>query len=294
LRAGLYIPQNEYATMTRQTREDVVSLLIIAVIVCIVFAILWLTPTLVFGMLAIFVSLVAFKELNSFYKIDVLNFQSIGFFGLVIQVLLLTQALLFPERALTVSLSLGFILLVSVTALLSKNPTYEEFSRLSALVFSLLYTVLPFSLLIAIRFMPHGRAVITSVILIVWAREQGAGLGGLLFPRAGLALNPRINPGKTYIGALIGLFTAILVAVLVTHLFSLEISISKAIVWGLVVGIACQLGDLSESYLKRSANKRHSSGLLGPEGGLLDILDAFSFAVVVTYILLFLTTAPVG
>jgi len=46
---------------------------------------------------------------------------------------------------------------------------------------------------------------------------------------------------------------------------------------GLLIGILGQLGDLSESLLKRSVRAKDAGGLIPGHGGLLDRLDSLLF-----------------
>jgi CDP-diglyceride synthetase len=75
-------------------------------------------------------------------------------------------------------------------------------------------------------------------------------------------------------------------AVIFTRAWGLAVTTGQAVVLGLAIGAACQLGDLSESYLKRVMGRRHSGRALGPQGGLLDTTDALAFAAVVVHGLL--------
>jgi phosphatidate cytidylyltransferase len=50
------------------------------------------------------------------------------------------------------------------------------------------------------------------------------------------------------------------------------------------VNLAAQAGDLLESWVKRKAGVKDSSGLFGPSGGLLDQLDSLLLAVPVALV----------
>jgi phosphatidate cytidylyltransferase len=57
------------------------------------------------------------------------------------------------------------------------------------------------------------------------------------------------------------------------------------VILGLLLGIVGQFGDLSESLLKRDANKKDSNVLPGL-GGVLDLVDSILFNVTIIYIYL--------
>jgi len=56
----------------------------------------------------------------------------------------------------------------------------------------------------------------------------------------------------------------------------------------LILLILGQLGDFSESMLKRGAGVKDSSRILGEHGGILDRIDSFLFAIPFFYFFLLL------
>jgi phosphatidate cytidylyltransferase len=98
-------------------------------------------------------------------------------------------------------------------------------------------------------------------------------------------LAPHISPGKTWEGAIGGVFGAIIVSLLFTlpTPLSLPLGYGQAILLGLVVSIFGQLGDLTESLLKRNMGVKDSGKLLPGHGGFLDRIDSVVFAGVVVY-----------
>jgi phosphatidate cytidylyltransferase len=124
---------------------------------------------------------------------------------------------------------------------------------------------------------PHGRLLVLTVLLTVWAADTLAYLGGRALGRHKLA--PTLSPGKTWEGFVIGSLTGIFVAFVALydtrHTF---LSVWQAIVLGIVVVLAAVVGDLFESMLKRDMQVKDTGSLLGGHGGILDRVDALLFA----------------
>ena len=57
-----------------------------------------------------------------------------------------------------------------------------------------------------------------------------------------------------------------------------RMSLMQAIVFGLVISIMTQIGDLFESVIKRAAQVKDSSNLVPGMGGVLDVIDGVIFA----------------
>lgn len=112
-----------------------------------------------------------------------------------------------------------------------------------------------------------GNQVAIAVFLLTWSTDVGAYFCGRIFGGAKLA--PSISPGKTWSGFAGGLVSAIAVAAILREA---EILPGGFIV-GAFAGLACQAGDLYESWLKRGANVKDSGRLLPGHGGMFDRLD---------------------
>jgi phosphatidate cytidylyltransferase len=90
---------------------------------------------------------------------------------------------------------------------------------------------------------------------------------------------PRISPGKTVEGC-IGSFVAGAAAGGICAAGGLlPGGVAAGLAAGALVNLAAQAGDLLESWVKRKAGVKDSSGLFGPSGGLLDQLDSLLLAV---------------
>ncbi len=124
-----------------------------------------------------------------------------------------------------------------------------------------------------------GLYLLLYVFLIVVATDIGAYYFGSKFGKT--QLSKVISPKKTVEGALGGGLFAVFVAsfgVFYTNLTPLE-----AIFGGILITVFAQLGDLSESLIKRDAGVKDSSNILPGHGGLLDRTDSYVFALPVAY-----------
>ncbi len=114
-----------------------------------------------------------------------------------------------------------------------------------------------------------GRGNVIFLIVAVWASDSAAYLAGRAL--GGPRLWPAVSPGKTWSGAVGGLFGAMLVGVLAAWLVPAPWA-GAALVAGML-GILAQAGDLLESGIKRRFGVKDSSQLIPGHGGLLDRLD---------------------
>ncbi|MBI2941675.1 MAG: phosphatidate cytidylyltransferase [Chloroflexi bacterium] len=128
---------------------------------------------------------------------------------------------------------------------------------------------------------PAGFLWIAATLAVTFAADSAAYFVGRALGRRRLA--PRISPGKTVEGTGAGLLAAIVVGGLAG--WPLALPIWQAALFGLGVGVAAVLGDLTESLLKRGTGVKDSSGILPGHGGLLDRLDSLLFAAVAAYYL---------
>ncbi|MEM7292542.1 MAG: phosphatidate cytidylyltransferase [Pseudomonadota bacterium] len=110
------------------------------------------------------------------------------------------------------------------------------------------------------------------VFCAIWLADIAAYFVGRKWGRHKLA--PNTSPGKTREGFYGGMLAVGLWAVLALLTKPFEISASVLLVATLLAGFFAVIGDLFESYLKRSAGVKDSGRLLPGHGGVLDRIDS--------------------
>jgi phosphatidate cytidylyltransferase len=135
---------------------------------------------------------------------------------------------------------------------------------------------------IPLRELEDGRDWVLLLLFTTFATDTAAYFCGRAWGRHSLA--SAISPGKTREGALGGLGAAIATALILAAILpGITSPYWQVIILGALIGVFAQLGDLSESMLKRSAGVKDSGTLIPGHGGLLDRLDSILFTTVVTY-----------
>lgn len=185
----------------------------------------------------------------------------------------------------------------------SRGVHGKPISAMAATVFGALYTGGLLSFAYALRYHEYavggtslgpipvaaGAVLLGLPLLITWASDIGAFFVGRTL--RGPKLIPAVSPGKTISGAVGGLVASVIVAWLYVR-FALQPAAQLAltstgiILFGALISVAAQLGDLVESLLKREAGVKDSSGLLPGHGGVLDRVDSLFFVLPTAHLLL--------
>jgi phosphatidate cytidylyltransferase len=174
-------------------------------------------------------------------------------------------------------------LMLFLNTLTSSLPLSERIPRLSSTLLGLIYIPCMMGFLILIRGLNDGKYLIFLILAIIWGGDTLAYYTGSLFGRH--PLSKTISPKKTLEGMLGGLLGSILAALCLGPFWLPKASLAFYPFIGLTVGSFGQLGDLSESVLKRWAGEKESGNILPGHGGLLDRIDGLIFSAPVFYYL---------
>lgn len=154
---------------------------------------------------------------------------------------------------------------------------------ISTTIFGILYVSWFFSFMIKIRYLEDGLSLLAALLLITKLGDIGAFFVGTRFGK--IPLLPRISPKKTVEGAFGGLVFSV-VGALISRGFSWSLegfSYLHVVLMGLSLGVLGQLGDLSESLIKRDCQVKDSGTILPGMGGVLDEIDSLLFTAPVFY-----------
>jgi len=184
----------------------------------------------------------------------------------------------------------SYFLLLALLSLTSVSPLVfhlfadathrsEAMEHTSRITFGFVYACLPLAMLVFIDRYPAGNVWIFFLLAVVFASDTGAFYFGRLLGRR--RLHPSVSPGKTWEGAVGGLFCSLIPV----YVFQSFFHVGKVSVFflALVLSAVGQIGDLAESLMKRSFGIKDSGSILPGHGGLLDRIDGLIFAIPVLY-----------
>ncbi len=162
-------------------------------------------------------------------------------------------------------------------------------ATIAGTVLTIAYVGLLGGFIVQMRWLGGPRGGVVALLTFV-ATAKGADIGAYTLGRiAGRhKLWPRLSPNKTIEGALGGLALGVAgslgMTALARALLDYEgLSWGQALVFGVLVGIVAQLGDLMESMIKRDCVQKDASDALPGFGGLLDVMDSLLFSAPVAY-----------
>ena len=112
------------------------------------------------------------------------------------------------------------------------------------------------------------------LFLLVWGADSGAYFVGRKLGKKKLA--PNVSPNKSVEGLYGGIFTAMLIVVVVEVVY-LDLTFAQHILFlilSVITVFSSVLGDLFESMIKRRAGIKDSGRILPGHGGVLDRIDS--------------------
>ncbi|MGB8707494.1 MAG: phosphatidate cytidylyltransferase [Dehalococcoidia bacterium] len=211
--------------------------------------------------------------------------QPITYFGIA-WVLLLIASPHCPYPA-TLPFLITSAIIVSLIWLLFRRPRDQAFTNWAWTMAGILYIGWMLSYWVDLRSLEDGRELVFLAMFTTFASDTSAFFVGRAWGKHALA--PSISSGKTWEGAVGGLLSSIVVALILGVIFKLPFSYWQIALLGFIISIFAQLGDLAESLLKRNTGVKDTGKLIPGHGGILDRIDSLIFTGVILYYFLELT-----
>jgi phosphatidate cytidylyltransferase len=260
-----------------------VTALILVSIFCIFFAPIW-----IYALFVIFFICLGLNEFFNMIKIKGIPvYKYLGLFlGLIIPIAIYGGFK--PTGEWTLFLLLLAFIIFFVLQFFKKKPDNVVLS-ISTTVFGVIYVSWLGSYMLKIRFLDKGSLLVLFLLLVVKLGDAGAYFFGKTFGRHKLL--ERVSPKKSIEGALGGLMTSVVVSLL-GKLYLTEIPLFHFLILGILAGVAAQLGDLSESLIKRDCNVKDSGRFIPQQGGVLDLIDSILFSAPIIYLYVIIYNLP--
>lgn len=128
----------------------------------------------------------------------------------------------------------------------------------------------------------QGAGYVLMTLMFAWMADTGGFFAGRSFGKH--RLYPKVSPNKTWEGFAGALVGAAFGAALAHFWYLPAIPLAHALLLAVVAGGLGQLGDLTESLLKRATDVKDSGNIIPGHGGLLDRVDALLVASSVVYL----------
>lgn len=167
--------------------------------------------------------------------------------------------------------------IVFITELYRKKK--QPFNNIAFTLIGIIYIVVPFALLTRMSFSDEGifsYVLPLGFFILLWCSDTFAYLTGMKYGKT--RLFERISPKKSWEGSAGGATASVIAAYILFKTMG-YFQLHEWIIIALIIVVAGTFGDLVESMLKRSLDKKDSGTILPGHGGLLDRFDGLFIAV---------------
>lgn len=175
---------------------------------------------------------------------------------------------------------------------LTRRDTKMAVYHVSTTILGVIYVAFLTSHIVLLRELPLlidvpyslGSSFVFLAFVVTWSSDTGAYFVGTLVGRRPLL--PRISENKTREGAVGGVASAILGALIAKYTFAGYLAVWQALLLGVLGSVVGLAGDLVESMIKRDVDIKDASETIPGHGGVLDRFDSLLFTGPVIYYIL--------
>ena len=250
------------------SKNSIVRLFSSIVLICISLYCIFKGGLVLLFALSVLVLLISYEYISITEKIDTIYLKLTKSF---------LNIIIFLLSIFSIKFSIIFFILVFLINLIQKK-TYKINN-----IFVLLgpvYLCLPIIFLYNIRESYSGLDIILWFLLIVWFTDIFSYIGGNYF--GGKKLNLSLSPNKTWSGFISGIVLASIMSAIC--FYGNELNALIGFIYGLLLSLFTQFGDLFESWIKRKHLVKDSGKLIPGHGGFLDRLDGLLLSSILLYV----------
>ena len=175
----------------------------------------------------------------------------------------------------------AIVVLSFIVGLVTRQEMVSSVQSIAFTLLGVFYVGWLLSYVLLLRLLIDGPYYVFYIFGIVWLGDAAALVVGTLIGRHKLA--PSISPHKTIEGAVGGLLGSLCGAILGGLWLLGRFSLVQSLAAGGMLALLGQLGDLSESLLKRSVGVKDSAVFIPGHGGILDKVDGILFGAPALY-----------
>ncbi|MBX3026283.1 phosphatidate cytidylyltransferase [bacterium] len=261
-----------------------------AVAIPLLLAIIFLAPMWGWGALVVVVAMLAIVE---YLRLAFADRPGPRVLGTALGAAVVLAAVSARSPGVWVVASLAAVLPVAMSyVVLARRDLAAALADVGAIAVGVLYGGLLLPHFFWLRALPDGAAWVTFVIAIGMAGDTGGYFVGHALGRRKLI--PHLSPGKTVEGALGIVAASLLCAALAKLVLFPQRGFAEILLLGALMSVIGQLGDLSESVMKRVFGAKESGALFPGHGGVLDRIDSLLFPLVLVYYYLLATGLAVA
>ncbi len=241
--------------------------------------------------LALSLSLWEFLMLAGLKEIKVLKVEGMTALGIFLLPWILKPWLTWSEG----DSFLMALLLITLSFLWSSRSLKDMVFAVSITFFGVAYFGIFSDYVFRLREMTHGAWHLLWLYAATWAYDTGGYFIGKRFGKHSLA--PVTSPKKTWEGCVGGFLFVVTFLFLFWRIFPVYnlYSGTEVALLSLLLSVFAQLGDLTESLIKRSLGAKDSGTLIPGHGGIFDRIDSllFNAPVLFYFLILFKHELPI-
>lgn len=250
-------------------------------------AFLWLAififPSGAFAFIVmIIIGLGLYEFFNMISKKDIPVYK---YFGIIVGCLLPVTTYLQLRKTAEIEFMLITAVCLAVFLLqFTRRKTEHALVGIATTMFAIFYISWFLSFMIKLRIHPplemNGSFLVLYLLIVTKSGDIAAYFFGTAFGKHQLI--PHISPKKSIEGTIGGLIVSFTMAILFRGLLP-SVSMGHILVIGFLLSVLSQIGDLSESLIKRDCKVKDSGTIFPGLGGILDLVDSLLFTTPIFY-----------